>query len=487
MLVKKAKLPLATWDVLRACLQEMLVREGESGLPLSNIKRIMRTRFKVDLSETALGHATMSDLFKDVRLQEMCQVRLLENGYFLFADFKAFSQANVYAEVSFPAVQSQSVLSTCTLSTAPLVSREGNTYGNCRPEVQRATMTTWGGDIQFDELCTQGFPIVAVPMHIVVAEQPPLLAWSQAHDSDGQTCCESESLSGSTRSSEGELSAWRTELGRATPQGLSSSTTPRDDLFAPQVAAAVESTENYVLYGGENADLPDHDGHRVMVRNNFASLVSGPERLDSARAKSLPTASCLLAACRFDLGATMSSHVEVDPDYEKGTLCPDADLNLLVGPKQSWPAFDICQTIKVRNTFIEITSPVIGMARHAQSLPTTPWVRTVSTPSRAEFGPTRFTDQILDTLTLASETLQSTSDSLPRQNESLDEAVTHRTDEVFDWIGTPRADKFAWGPQQITVRNTFVHMDSPDSQLDIRSQSLPVSPFLQTFAASYSF
>jgi len=143
--------------------------------------------------------------------------------------------------------------------------------------------------------------------------------------------------------------------------------------------------------------------------------------------------------------------------------------------------------MEVRNTFIEFTSPVIGTARLAQSLPTTPWMRTVSTPSRAEFRPARFTDQILDELTLASETLQSTSDSLPMQNESLDEAVTNRTDEVFDWTRTSRAAKFAWDPQQITVRNTFVHMDSPDSQFGIRSQSLPASPFLQTFTASCSF
>jgi hypothetical protein len=404
----------------------------------------MRNRFKIDLSETTLGHATMSDLFKDVRLQGMCKVRLLENGYFLFADAIAYSQANVYTDVSFPAVQSQSVLSACTLSTAPSVSQGGNAYGNCKPEVQRATMTTWSGDIQFEQSCAQDFSVVAVPM-FVFAEQPSHHAWPQVHERDGQTCdesqsssgstgygqtCdESESSSGSTGSNEGDLIAWSIEAGFAAP-GVSSSfpTTPR------------------------------------------ALLATTP---------------CLLEACRFDLGASTSSHVQAGPDSEEAEVCLDVDPNLLAVPKKSWSALDICPRIEVRNTFIEIKSPVSGMARHAHSLPTTPWMRTVSTPSHAEIGSTSFADQILDALTLASEAMQCTDDALPMQNEGLDEAVTHCTDEVFDW--TARAVKFAWDPQQITVRNTFVHMDSPESQLGIRAQSLPASPLSQTGRTSCTF
>merc|ERR1719401_2628169 len=87
LLTKKARCPLATGDVLRSCVREVLQDARDIGFPLSNIKRSLRTRFKVDLSETALGHATVSELFKDARLHDICSVRLLDNGYFLFPEF----------------------------------------------------------------------------------------------------------------------------------------------------------------------------------------------------------------------------------------------------------------------------------------------------------------------------------------------------------------------------------------------------------------
>ena len=43
----------------------MIADSGPEGVPLSNVKRMLRTDFCVDLSETALGHATVTDLFKD--------------------------------------------------------------------------------------------------------------------------------------------------------------------------------------------------------------------------------------------------------------------------------------------------------------------------------------------------------------------------------------------------------------------------------------
>jgi hypothetical protein len=57
----------ATWDELRACLQEVLrdVPSGTGSVPLSNMKRLFRSRFGKPLSETALGHAKLSELFQD--------------------------------------------------------------------------------------------------------------------------------------------------------------------------------------------------------------------------------------------------------------------------------------------------------------------------------------------------------------------------------------------------------------------------------------
>merc|ERR1711990_576143 len=57
---------------------------GQSNqVPLSNIKRIFRSQFELELSETALGHSKLSEMLQDDRLQDICTVRLLEQGYFV--------------------------------------------------------------------------------------------------------------------------------------------------------------------------------------------------------------------------------------------------------------------------------------------------------------------------------------------------------------------------------------------------------------------
>eukprot|EP00929_Paragymnodinium_shiwhaense_P019568 TRINITY_DN13296_c0_g1_i2.p1 TRINITY_DN13296_c0_g1~~TRINITY_DN13296_c0_g1_i2.p1 ORF type:complete len:713 (+),score=206.51 TRINITY_DN13296_c0_g1_i2:93-2231(+) len=86
-LVKVAKMPLATWEFLHGALLQLFVEQrvsgGDDALPLSNIKRYIRAGFRMDLSETALGHASVCDLFKDERLSDVCIVRLRENGYYV--------------------------------------------------------------------------------------------------------------------------------------------------------------------------------------------------------------------------------------------------------------------------------------------------------------------------------------------------------------------------------------------------------------------
>eukprot|EP00928_Gymnodinium_smaydae_P079461 TRINITY_DN63383_c0_g1_i1.p1 TRINITY_DN63383_c0_g1~~TRINITY_DN63383_c0_g1_i1.p1 ORF type:complete len:582 (+),score=102.90 TRINITY_DN63383_c0_g1_i1:97-1746(+) len=83
-LCRKSKYSIATWDKLHACIAELLKEDPKGGLPLSNVKRVLRNRFQCDLSETALGHASVSELFKDVRLHDVCCVMLLDNGYYVF-------------------------------------------------------------------------------------------------------------------------------------------------------------------------------------------------------------------------------------------------------------------------------------------------------------------------------------------------------------------------------------------------------------------
>jgi hypothetical protein len=69
-----------SWDLVRACLREVL-QSSQQSIPLSNIKRTFRTRFQLELSETALGHSKLSELLQDERLSSFCEVRLEGAGY----------------------------------------------------------------------------------------------------------------------------------------------------------------------------------------------------------------------------------------------------------------------------------------------------------------------------------------------------------------------------------------------------------------------
>jgi hypothetical protein len=63
-------------------MQELMLRVPAAGsMPLSNVKRLFRSRFRVELSETALGHSKLSELLNDPRLQDICFVRLQGHGY----------------------------------------------------------------------------------------------------------------------------------------------------------------------------------------------------------------------------------------------------------------------------------------------------------------------------------------------------------------------------------------------------------------------
>merc|ERR1712159_617932 len=89
------QLPLATWDVARTCLREILgsaTRKGKASVPLSTLKRLYRSRFHTELSETALGYTKLTELLQDPRIADLCTVRLLEQGYVL-------TPGNVYTEM----------------------------------------------------------------------------------------------------------------------------------------------------------------------------------------------------------------------------------------------------------------------------------------------------------------------------------------------------------------------------------------------------
>mmetsp|Transcript_10234 Transcript_10234/g.29217 ORF Transcript_10234/g.29217 Transcript_10234/m.29217 type:complete len:651 (+) Transcript_10234:72-2024(+) len=83
--VVRGKLTVANWDTMRDHLKQLLAAVGTDSqtLPLSNIKRLFRAQFGVELSETALGYAKLSELLQDPRLSDLCEVKLHGYGYVL--------------------------------------------------------------------------------------------------------------------------------------------------------------------------------------------------------------------------------------------------------------------------------------------------------------------------------------------------------------------------------------------------------------------
>lgn len=84
------ELPLATWVIAREHLRSILkksMQEGANSVPLSNIKRVFRSHYQTELSETALGHSKLSELLQDARLDDTCTVELHDQGYFVIPRF----------------------------------------------------------------------------------------------------------------------------------------------------------------------------------------------------------------------------------------------------------------------------------------------------------------------------------------------------------------------------------------------------------------
>lgn len=82
-------LTMATWEIARGCLRDILQNSASAGeepgalgtVPLSNVKRLFRSRFQTELSETLLGHSKLSELLQDERFGDICFVELQGNGY----------------------------------------------------------------------------------------------------------------------------------------------------------------------------------------------------------------------------------------------------------------------------------------------------------------------------------------------------------------------------------------------------------------------
>lgn len=78
------QIPLASWASARSCMVDVLesaLRKGKKQVPISTLKRLFRSRFHIELSETALGYTKLSDLLQDKVFSDICSVKLLERGY----------------------------------------------------------------------------------------------------------------------------------------------------------------------------------------------------------------------------------------------------------------------------------------------------------------------------------------------------------------------------------------------------------------------
>jgi len=79
----KESLPAATWEQARACFRTLVVSPPASepaGITISNVKRLFRSCFGLELSETALGHIRLVDLLRDPRFGDIFTTYDQRNG-----------------------------------------------------------------------------------------------------------------------------------------------------------------------------------------------------------------------------------------------------------------------------------------------------------------------------------------------------------------------------------------------------------------------
>lgn len=70
-----------SWELARGCLWQILQASPKGELPLPNVKRLFRSRFHMDLSETALGYSKVSELLQAPQFKDICEVEQRGLGY----------------------------------------------------------------------------------------------------------------------------------------------------------------------------------------------------------------------------------------------------------------------------------------------------------------------------------------------------------------------------------------------------------------------
>eukprot|EP00928_Gymnodinium_smaydae_P039393 TRINITY_DN26925_c0_g1_i2.p1 TRINITY_DN26925_c0_g1~~TRINITY_DN26925_c0_g1_i2.p1 ORF type:complete len:742 (-),score=181.92 TRINITY_DN26925_c0_g1_i2:207-2432(-) len=127
VLRRKSKLPIATWETLRRYIKELLREDPKGGVPLSNIKRVFKSRFGCELSQTALGHASVSALFEDPRLQDVCRVTLRDGYYVHPAEaLEALYREQVVAQYGGEPLEAQKAAAAVLPTARPAATQEND-------------------------------------------------------------------------------------------------------------------------------------------------------------------------------------------------------------------------------------------------------------------------------------------------------------------------------------------------------------------------
>jgi len=155
------QLPVASLDRARECLRQILQRAPNEPqeVPLPNIKRLFRSRFQVELSETMLGHPRLCDLLQDGRFSDICELRLQANGYVVLprniegmsAEEEAAEEREGEQEEMSPAVGSSAAAPGGHSSSSSYSSSSSSSHVDPSGVAEQPALSSGGGDEEEDE------------------------------------------------------------------------------------------------------------------------------------------------------------------------------------------------------------------------------------------------------------------------------------------------------------------------------------------------
>eukprot|EP00927_Polykrikos_kofoidii_P024125 TRINITY_DN21_c0_g2_i1.p1 TRINITY_DN21_c0_g2~~TRINITY_DN21_c0_g2_i1.p1 ORF type:complete len:756 (+),score=125.60 TRINITY_DN21_c0_g2_i1:58-2268(+) len=133
-----ADLSVASWEQARHCMriivEEAASRDDRLGVvPLSCVKRLFRSQFQLELSETVLGHSKLSELLQDAKFAGVCSVKLDGQGYSVMMPSRLMSDS-IVAEVESFAPPSVSGFAEGTANSIAEEDAEVQVQGFCENE-----------------------------------------------------------------------------------------------------------------------------------------------------------------------------------------------------------------------------------------------------------------------------------------------------------------------------------------------------------------